>query len=292
MGLSKEQVARYSRQLILPEIGVKGQERLLHSSVLIVGAGGLGSPAALYLAAAGVGTLGIIDEESVALSNLHRQVLYAADDVGRPKSLSAKARLLALNPEVAITAIQARLTASNALAVLQPYDLVLDGSDNVSTRYLVNDACVLLGKPLVYGGVVHLDGQLMAIFPRRSACFRCVFPEPPRPGAIPSCQEAGVIGAAAGVVGSLMAHEALKVILGIGDPLVNRLLVFEGQHSRFREVAVRRNPTCAVCGDAPSITQLAEEQGVCNGAEVPATERGGSATQGGGRHQTSEVRPF
>ena len=275
MSLSKEQVARYSRQLILPEIGVQGQERLLHSSVLIVGAGGLGSPSALYLAAAGVGTIGILDRESVTLSNLHRQPLYGTDDVGRPKSLSAQSKLEALNPETSIVALQVSLSASNAAGLMRPYDLVLDGSDNFQTRYLVNDVCVMLGKPLVHGGVVRFEGQVMTVMPKASACFRCVFPEPPGPGAIPSCEEAGILGAVAGIIGGLMAHEALKVLLGIGNPLVNRLLVFEGKAGRFREVPVRRNPACAVCGDAPTIRQLAEEQTLCVGSEV--------------RIQTSEV---
>ena len=268
MGLSNEQVMRYSRQLILPEIGVKGQERLLRASVLIVGAGGLGSPAALYLAAAGVGRLGILDRESVALSNLHRQILHATADVGRPKSRSAEARLAALNPDVSVVAIQESLTAANAKRLVGPYDLVLDGSDNFPTRYLVNDACVLTAKPLVHGGVVHLEGQVMTILPRASACFRCVFPEPPQPGAIPSCQEAGVLGTTAGVVGSLMAQEALKVLLGIGEPLANRMLVFEGTAGRFREVPVRRSVSCAVCGDHPTIRALSSmSEPVCGAVQ-------------------------
>lgn len=253
MSLSKEQIARYSRQLMLPEIGVQGQERLLKASVLVVGAGGLGCPSALYLAAAGVGTIGIMDREAIALNNLHRQILYTTDEVGRPKSESASARLAALNPHVRVIAMQESLVPANALERLQAYDLVLDGSDNFPTRYLVNDTCVVVGKPLVHGGVVHFHGQVMAIRPRESACFRCVFPEPPAPEAIPSCQEAGVVGAAAGILGTLMAHEALKLLLGIGEPLLNRLLVFDGTQSRFREVRLRRNPACAVCGDAPTI---------------------------------------
>ncbi len=259
MGLSKEQITRYSRQLILPEIGVRGQERLLSASVLIVGAGGLGCPAALYLAAAGVGSLGIVDREAVTLSNLHRQILHAGDSVGRPKARSAQARLAAHNPDVMVRAIQDSLQAGNARQLLAPYDLILDGSDNFPTRYLVNDACVLFGKPLVHGGVVHFRGQAMTILPRRSACFRCVFPEPPEPEAIPSCQEAGVVGTAAGVLGTLMAHEALKLLLGLGGLLTDRLLIFEGAASRFREVPVRRDSTCAVCGDAPVIRELREE---------------------------------
>ena len=254
MSFSKDQIQRYSRQLILPEIGVKGQEKLRQSSVLIVGAGGLGCPAALYLAAAGVGKLGIIDRETVALNNLHRQILYGAEDVGRPKSRAAKERLAILNPDVEVVAIQESLSADTALEQLRGYDVVLDGSDNVMTRYLVNDACVLLSTPLVYGGVVRLQGQVMAIRPRQSACFRCVFPEPPTASGVPNCQDAGVLGAAAGIVGSLMAHEALKLLVGIGEPLTDRLLVFDGLTSRWRDVPVRRDRRCAVCGDAPTIT--------------------------------------
>jgi adenylyltransferase/sulfurtransferase len=256
MSLSKDQIARYSRQLIVPEFGVPGQERLLRSSVLIVGVGGLGSPAALYLAAAGVGKIGVADRDAVALSNLHRQILHTSADVGRPKTRSAAERLAALNPDVVIVEHQESVQAGNALELLGRYDVVLDGSDNFPTRYLVNDACVLLGKPLVHAGVVHLGGQLLTVRPREGACVRCVFPEPPTPGAIPSCQEAGVLGAVAGIVGSLMAHEAIKLLAAVGVPLVNRLLVFEGRLSRWREVPVRRDPSCAVCGDHPTITEL------------------------------------
>ena len=259
MALSREQVARYSRQLILPEVGVQGQERLLHSSVLVIGAGGLGSPAALYLAAAGVGTLGLVDPEAVVLSNLHRQILHTTESLGRPKALSGKARLEALNPGVRVRAHQERFTAANAAERLQGYDVVLDGSDNFPTRYLVNDACVRSGTPLVHGGVVHLRGQVLTVLPRRSACVRCVFPEPPEPGEIPSCQEAGVLGSAAGILGSLMAHEALKLLLGIGEPLADRLMVFEGDRSRFREVPVRRDATCAVCSEHATIRELRAE---------------------------------
>ena len=264
MSLSKEQIARYGRQLILPEIGVAGQERLLRGAVLLVGAGGLGSPAALYLAAAGVGTIGIVDREAVALSNLHRQILHTTAELGHPKSRSAQARVQALNPEVTVHAIHDGVTAANARVLFAPYDVVVDGSDNFATRYLVNDACVLLGKPLVHGGVVHLGGQVMTVRPHHSACFRCVFPEPPGPGAIPSCQEAGVLGTAAGTLGVLMAHEALKLLAGFGEPLTDRLLTFEGRTSRFREVPLRRDPACAVCGMHPTIHEpIALDEFVC-----------------------------
>ncbi len=274
MGLSKEQVLRYSRQLILPEVGVKGQERLLAGSALMIGAGGLGSPAALYLAAAGVGTIGVIDRETVELGNLHRQVAHTSAAVGQPKSESARRRMEALNPDIRVQAIQESLTAVNALRLLKPYDVVLDGSDNFPTRYLVNDACVMLGTPLVHGGGIHLGGQVLTVMPRRSACLRCVFPEPPAVGAIPSCQDAGVLGSAVGVIGTLMAHEALKLLLGIGELWTNRLLVFDGWRGRFREVAVRRDAQCAICGEHPSIHQLAmiPEEG-CRDAAWFATRR-------------------
>lgn len=265
MGLSKEQIQRYSRQLILPGLGIKGQERLRGASVLVVGAGGLGSPAALYVAAAGVGTIGIIDRETVSVSNLHRQILHDTAGVGRPKSASARERLAALNPEVRVVAMQESLDAATILERLAPYDVVLDGSDNFPTRYLVNDACVLLRKPLVHGGVVHLGGQILTMVPGQGACFRCAFPEPPPPGAIPSCQEAGVLGSAAGIIGTLMAHEALKILLGLGQPLINRLLVFDGRLSRFREVPLRRQVDCAVCGDHPTILSPVSDTPRCQG---------------------------
>ena len=264
MALSKEQVARYSRQLILPEVGPRGQERLLEASALVIGAGGLGSPAALYLAAAGVGTLGVVDREAVALSNLHRQILHGTADLGRPKAQSAKARLEALNPGVRVVARQEAVTAATAGDLVAGYDVILDGSDNVATRYLVNDACVLAGRPLVHGGVVRTGGQVLVVRPGQSACFRCVFPEPPQPGEIPGCQDAGVLGTAAGVVGTLMAHEALKLLLGFGMPLTDRLLVFDGSAGRFREVPVRRDPGCAVCGEQPTIRRLQPmDDGAC-----------------------------
>lgn len=256
MGLSKDDIARYSRQLILPEIGVHGQQRLAEASALVIGAGGLGCPAALYLAAAGVGQLGILDEQEVELSNLHRQILHTTADLGRPKSTSAAAQLEARNPTIRVEALQERLTASTARRRLGAYDIVLDGSDNFLTRYLVNDGCVLEGKPLIHGGVIEFEGQLLTVIPGRSACLRCVFPEPPDTGAVPSCQEAGVLGSVAGVLGSLMAHEALKLVLGVGMPLADRLLVFDGRRSQFREVAVRRDPACAVCGMAATIREV------------------------------------
>lgn len=263
MALSKVEIGRYSRQLLVPDLGVAGQERLRRSSALIIGAGGLGSPAALYLAAAGVGRLGVVDPEAVALSNLHRQVLHATADIGHPKVASASRRLSALNPEIEIVTRRERLTPENALALIQGHDVVLDGSDNFTTRYVVNDACVLAGTPLVYGGVVHVQGQVLTIRPGVSACFRCVFPEPPAMGAVPSCQDAGILGTVAGVIGVLMAHEALKLLGGFGTPLTDRLLVFEGRASRMRDVPVRRDPACAVCGTQPTIRTLVSEAPAC-----------------------------
>jgi adenylyltransferase/sulfurtransferase len=218
-----------------------------------------------------VGTIGIVDRDVVALSNLHRQILHTAAEVGRPKSHSAKARLTALNPDITVHALQEGFSASTAGRLLAPYQLVLDGSDNFPTRYLVNDACVLAGVPLIHGGVVRLQGQVLMVQPKISACFRCVFPEPPE--AIPSCQEAGVLGSVAGIVGTLMAHEALKRLTGLGRPLTDRLLVFDGLASRFREVPLRRNPRCAVCGDEPSLRRLAiEEEPVCGSGRQSVNE--------------------
>lgn len=254
MTLSKEQVARYSRQLILPELGVKGQEKLLGGSVLVIGAGGLGSPACLYLAAAGVGRIGLADPDTVSPSDLHRQILHSTAAQASLKVDSAKARLEALNPAVCVETFPEAITAHNARSLISRYDVVVDGADNFPTRYLANDACVLESKPLVHGAVVRFEGQLFTVIPGRSACLRCVFPEPPQPEAIPRCQEAGVLGPEAGVIGSLMAHEALKLLAGVGELLTDRLLVMDGWASRFREVAVRRNPDCAVCGDSPTIT--------------------------------------
>ncbi len=257
MNLSKEQVARYGRQLILPELGVAGQKKLSESSVLCVGAGGLGCSAAVYLAAAGVGRMGIVDADEVQLNNLHRQILHTTESVGQRKVDSAAKSLQALNPEISLQLYPERLNAANIQSIVSGYSLVVDGSDNFPTRYLVNDACVLNNIPYVYGGAIQFHGQLMLVHPKQSACFRCVFPEPP--GEMPSCQEAGVLGATVGVIGSLMAFEALKYLAELGNGLTDRLTVFDGLKSRFRDVAVRRNTECSVCGDNPSITQLEKQ---------------------------------
>ncbi len=264
MNLTDEQIQRYSRHILLPEIGGKGQKRIAQAKVLIVGAGGLGSPAALYLAAAGVGTLGIIDGDKVDLSNLHRQIIHATPDLGKPKVLSAKEKMEAINPDVKVIPHEERLTAKNALALLNPYDIILDGTDNFPAKFLVNDAAILSGKPLVHGGILRFEGQVFTILPRKSACYRCIFKQPPPPGTVPSCQEAGVIGVLAGVIGTIQATEVLKLILGIGDLLTDRLLTYEARNAAFREIRIRRNPNCPVCSEHPQITELVEyEQAVC-----------------------------
>lgn len=261
--LRDDQIERYSRQILLPNIGGKGQEKLLKASVLVIGAGGLGSPASLYLAAAGVGKIGIVDSDAVELSNLQRQILHSTKDVGRPKAESAKARLMSLNPDVEVVAIKVRLTSSNILDIIKDYDIIIDGSDNFPTRYLVNDACVISGKPLSHGGIFRFDGQAMLVYPGKGPCYRCLFPEPPPPGAMPSCQEAGILGAVAGIIGMVQANEALKVILGIGEPLIGRLLVFNALSSSFRIVKVPRNEDCAICGRAPTIKKLIDYEEFC-----------------------------
>ncbi len=258
-GFTEEQIRRYSRQIILPHVGGKGQRKLMASKVLVVGAGGLGSPAALYLAAAGVGTLGIADCDTVDLSNLHRQILHRTADVGRPKTESAAEILRALNSDVTLTLHQERLTSQNVLEIIEPYDLVVEGSDNFRTKYLVNDACVLSEKPLVLGAVYQFEGQA-AVFPPCGPCYRCVFPEPPPPGAVPSCQEAGVLGAVPGVIGSIQAAEALKLLLEVGRPLVGRFLVFDALQMEFTEMEMARDPDCPVCGEHPRITEMIDQE--------------------------------
>ena len=263
MALSQGQIERYSRQILLTEVGGKGQQKLAAAKIFLVGAGGLGSPAAFYLAAAGVGTLAIADSDAVEIHNLQRQILHRTRDVGRPKVESARETLEALNPETRIVPVAERLTSKNALDRLRDYDVVLDGSDNFPTRYLINDACVLLQKPLMHGGIFRFDGQAFTILPGQGPCYRCLFAEPPPPGAVPSCQEAGIIGAVAGVIGLIQANEAIKYILGKGELLVGRLLVFNALTTHFREVKIRRDPHCPVCCDAPTITQLIDYEQFC-----------------------------
>ncbi|HEY8417763.1 MAG TPA: thiazole biosynthesis adenylyltransferase ThiF [Limnochordales bacterium] len=269
---TNDEIIRYSRHIILQEVGGVGQQKLKDARVLIVGAGGLGSPAAFYLAAAGVGTIGIVDDDVVDLSNLQRQILHRTQDVGRPKVESAVRALAELNPGVTVKPYRMRLDASNVLDLVREYDVVVDGVDNFATRYLLNDACVMAGKPLVDAGILRWDGLLMTIKPHEGPCYRCVFPEPPPAGAVPSCQEAGVIGAIAGVMGTLQAMEAIKLILGVGETLTGRLLLYDALEGRFRELNAARDPNCAVCGDHPTITELVEYDWSCDigPAGVPA----------------------
>jgi adenylyltransferase/sulfurtransferase len=261
--LSPDEVARYSRHLIMPEVGVEGQKRLKAARVLLIGAGGLGSPLGLYLAAAGVGRIGLVDFDVVDFSNLQRQVLHGTSDVGRPKLQSAADRLRAINPEVRLDLYETRLSSANALSLFEPYDIIIDGTDNFPTRYLVNDACVLLRKPNVYGSIFRFDGQASVFYPGRGPCYRCLYPEPPPPGEVPSCAEGGVLGILPGLIGCIQATEAVKLILGQGSPLVGRLVLYDALAMTFREFKVRRNPRCPVCGDQPTITKLIDYEQFC-----------------------------
>jgi sulfur-carrier protein adenylyltransferase/sulfurtransferase len=271
--LSQSEVARYSRHLIMPEVGMEGQKRLKAASILLIGAGGLGSPLGLYLAAAGIGRIGLVDFDVVDFSNLHRQVIHGTPDVGRPKLHSARDRLQAINPEVKLDLYETRLTSANALEMFKPYDIVIDGTDNFATRYLVNDACVLLKKPNVYGSIFRFDGQASVFAPPAGPCYRCLYPEPPPPGEVPSCAEGGVLGILPGLVGCIQATEAVKLILGKGSPLIGRLLLYDALQMSFQEFKVRRNPKCPMCGDKPTITQLIDYDQFCGlrGQEAPVT---------------------
>lgn len=261
--LSHDEIKRYSRHLIMPEVGLDGQRRLKAARVLCIGAGGLGSPATLYLAAAGVGTIGLVDFDVVDFSNLQRQILHGTPDVGRPKLESARDRLTAVNPNVRIETHETALTSANAREILAGYDLVIDGTDNFPTRYLVNDACVLLGKPNVYGSIFRFEGQASIFGAPGGPCYRCLYPEPPPPGLVPSCAEGGVLGVLPGIVGTIQATEAVKLLLGIGTPLVGRLLVFDALQMRFREFTLQRDPACPVCGEAPTIRELVDYEEFC-----------------------------
>jgi molybdopterin/thiamine biosynthesis adenylyltransferase/rhodanese-related sulfurtransferase len=272
--LSHEEILRYSRHLIIPEVGKEGQQRLKESRVLLVGTGGLGSPLALYLAAAGVGTLGLVDFDVVDETNLQRQVLHGTSDVGRPKLDSARDRLREINPHVTVEPHDARLTSSNALDILRNYDVVVDGTDNFPTRYLVNDACVLLGKPNVYGSIFRFEGQVSVFWAKHGPCYRCLFREPPPPGLVPSCAEGGVLGVLPGIIGSLQALEVLKLVLGIGQPLIGRLQLFDGLQFRFRELKLRKDPACPICGEAPTVTELIDYEAFCGIPQAEAVERG------------------
>ncbi len=261
--LEPAELTRYARHLSLPEVGLEGQQRLKGARVLVVGAGGLGSPLALYLAAAGIGTLGLVDFDSVDASNLQRQILHGTKDIGRDKLASAQDRLADVNPHVDVVAHPVRLSSDNALEILEPYDVVVDGTDNFPTRYLVNDACVLLGKPNVYGSIFRWEGQVSVFGLGDGPCYRCLFREPPPPGLVPNCAEAGVLGVLPGVIGSLQALEVIKLILGKGASLSGRLLIFDAMDLSWREVALRRNPDCPVCGNSPTQTSLIDYDDFC-----------------------------
>lgn len=258
-----EQIERYSRHIILPEVGVEGQEKLLSSRVLIAGLGGLGSPAALYLAAAGVNTFGLVDFDVVELSNLQRQVIHTTEDLGKPKVRSAKETIKAINPEATVNEYRQRIGSETITHIISDYDLVLDGTDNFPTRFLLNDACLLTGKTLVYGAVLRFDGQVSVFVPNQGPCYRCFIPEMPPAGAVPGCQEAGILGVLPGIIGILQATEAIKLILGIGEPLIGRLLLFNALKTEIYEVKLRRNPECPACGDQSSLTELRDYEDAC-----------------------------
>ena len=278
--LSHEELLRYSRHLTLPDVGLAGQSKLKSARVLLVGAGGLGSPAGLYLAAAGVGTIGIVDFDLVDRSNLQRQILHGTSAIGTPKTESARARLRDINPHVTVETFAERLTSANALDILRGFDLIIDGSDNFPTRYLINDACVLLRRPNVYGAVFRFDGQVSVFDATRGPCYRCLYAEPPPPDLVPSCAEGGVLGVVPGIIGSLQALEAIKLIVGLGEPLIGRLVLFEGRRMQFRELALEKDPECPVCGAHPSVTELIDYEAFCgvgnqesgNGVEISARD--------------------
>jgi molybdopterin/thiamine biosynthesis adenylyltransferase/rhodanese-related sulfurtransferase/molybdopterin converting factor small subunit len=270
--LSHAEVLRYSRHLLLPEVGMAGQRKLKSARVLTIGAGGLGSPLSLYLAAAGVGTIGIVDFDVVDLTNLQRQIVHGTSTLGRPKLESAAARLQDVNPNVNVERHETRLTAANALEIIQEYDIVVDGSDNFPTRYLVNDACVLLGKPNVYGSIFRFEGQASVFYAAEGPCYRCLYSEPPPPGLVPSCAEGGVLGVLPGIIGSIQALETIKWIIGAGDSLVGRLLLFDALKLRFRELQLRKDPACPICGANPSIRELIDYEAFCGIGAEPAYE--------------------
>src|SRR5688572_29008925 len=268
--LSQQELLRYSRHLILPNVELAGQRRLKAARVLIVGAGGLGSPVALYLAAAGVGTLGLVDFDDVDVTNLQRQLLHGTKDVGRPKLTSASVRLRDVNPYVHVEPYETRLTSANALEIIREYDLVVDGTDNFATRYLTNDACVLLDKPNVYGSIFRFEGQASVFAAADGPCYRCLFPEPPPPGLVPSCAEGGVLGVLPGIIGVIQATEAVKLIMGIGEPLIGRFLIYDALRMRFRELKLRKDPECPVCGTNPTVTKLIDYEQFCGLRPEPA----------------------
>ena len=271
--LSNDEISRYSRHLIMPEVALDGQKKLKAAKVLTVGTGGLGSPLALYLAAAGVGTLGIVDFDVVDESNLQRQILHGTSDVGRPKVESARDRIEDINPNVNVVVHEEALTSENALDIFADYDVIVDGTDNFPTRYLVNDACVLLGKPNVYGSIFRFEGQASVFWAEEGPCYRCLYPEPPPPGLVPSCAEGGVLGILPGAIGTIQATETVKLILGIGEPLIGRLMLYDALGMSFREMKLRKDPNCPVCGENPTVTELIDYQEFCGIPQAAAAEQ-------------------
>jgi molybdopterin/thiamine biosynthesis adenylyltransferase/rhodanese-related sulfurtransferase/molybdopterin converting factor small subunit len=301
--LSPEEIRQYSRHLIMPEVGVEGQRRLKAAKVLMIGAGGLGSPIGLYLAAAGVGTLGVVDFDVVDESNLHRQVLFSHADLGRPKLAAAVDRLRGINPFIELVPYETRLDSSNALEMFAPYDIVVDGTDNFQTRYLVNDACVLTGKPNVYGSIFRFEGQVSIFWGAKGPCYRCLFPEPPPPGLVPSCAEGGVLGVLPGIIGALQANEVIKLIVGAGEPLIGRLLLFDALKLKFRELKLRKDPACPICSEHPTQRELIDYDQFCgipppaplkaaahDAAPPPASSGDGAGAAAGG--VSGEEEPF
>jgi adenylyltransferase/sulfurtransferase len=276
--LTVEEVRRYSRHLIIPDVGKTGQRRLKNARVLVVGAGGLGSPALLYLAAAGVGTLGVVDFDVVDESNLQRQIIHGISDVGRPKAVSAMESIQEVNPLVNVVLHEERLDSDNAMQIFEPYDLIVDGTDNFATRYLVNDACVLLGKPYVWGSIYRFDGQASVFWAEHGPCYRCLYPEPPPPGMVPSCAEGGVLGVLCASIGSIQVNEAIKLITGIGDPLVGRLMIYDALDMTYRPVRVRKDPECPVCGKNPTVTELIDYEEFCGTVSEDAQKAAAGST--------------
>ncbi|MBI3996341.1 MAG: molybdopterin-synthase adenylyltransferase MoeB [Candidatus Omnitrophica bacterium] len=269
--LTRDQILRYSRHLIMPEVGIEGQQKLRDASILLIGAGGLGSPLGLYLAAAGVGRLGIVDFDTVDFTNLQRQIIHRTEDVGRLKVESAKERINAINPDVEVQTFNTKISRENIMDIIKDYDVVIDGTDNFPTRYLVNDACIFQKKPNIYGSIFRFDGQATVFFPFKGPCYRCLYPEPPPPGMVPSCAEGGVLGVLPGIIGVIQATEAIKLIIGKGEPLIGRLLIYNALKMEFREVRLRRSQDCPVCGDHPTVKALVDYDEFCG------VTRGGEA---------------
>jgi adenylyltransferase/sulfurtransferase len=276
--LSVNEVKRYSRHLIIPDVGMTGQKRLKNAKVLCVGAGGLGSPALLYLAAAGVGTLGVIDFDVVDESNLQRQIIHGQSDIGRPKALSARDSIKEINPYIDVVVHDEALTTDNVMQIFAPYDLIVDGTDNFATRYMVNDACVLLGKPYVWGSIYRFDGQASVFWAEYGPCYRCLYPEPPPPGMVPSCAEGGVLGVLCASIGSIQVNEAIKVITGIGEPLVGRLMIYDALEMNYRTLKMKKDPECPICGKNPTITELIDYDAFCGAVSADAQQAAAGST--------------